>query len=587
MKFYSFSFLLICILLISCSKKEDDLPLIDETNTPPVITFISPKEGSTFAPGDEITVSISASASSNITLVDFIIQGQSKGYLETPPFNYIWDTTGEQEGTYEITVEVTDENNLTTKQSININIAKPQYSISFDGIIKCRQNNILLPEITVLLEDKFVSSNSNGEYNIETQFNENTSALRIESNDSYIGTNYGFDLSDNKKETVNLYLYKKQTSINKKTNNFIKGVSLFDAGPWMGQDLFPNAFNSTFSRLSNMNANLFTVFDPVFIQAVGDDSVKMSSTANTQFEWNMLSASQYEILTDLAADKNLNYMYWFGVWPQDEEQLSGKSFNSIVFGNSILSDRFWEDWFNEYSRILTTYAKIAEAKGVPYISLGHGLNYATSPSKFSSTNLYHSLWTKLIQDIKEVYSGQIIYFGTNRPFDALNYEGGTEIEYYEDSGYTTTFKNLFDMFGIIISNITTTQNPNISEIKKSVTDILSRYEDFDKPIILWIWAPSVDGAANRYGHLEPVIDVSSASSNFEVDFYEQADIYEGIFEAVNESNVNISGIISHGYMYYNNFKKYEPRNMQTAFEKAASTRNKPAEEIIKYWFEKL
>jgi hypothetical protein len=277
-------------------------------------------------------------------------------------------------------------------------------------------------------------------------------------------------------------------------------------------------------------------------------------------------------------------MYWLGVWPQSEEKLSGKSFNEIVFSGQKLSDEFWKDWFSEYTRILVDYAKEAELQGVPYISLGHGLNYATSPAQFSSAELYNTSWTNMINSIRDVFSGEIIYFGANRHFTALNYEGGNEIEYYENSGYSSVFTDLFDAFGIIVSNITEKTNPTPTEVKTEVQTILEHYRNFNKPVILWVWAPSVDGAANRYGHLEPVLDVSNAAYNFTTDFYEQADVYEGIMQAVNETDIPVKGVISHGYMYFDRFDKYELRDMETAFDKAASIRNKPAEGILRYWF---
>jgi hypothetical protein len=273
------------------------------------------------------------------------------------------------------------------------------------------------------------------------------------------------------------------------------------------------------------------------------------------------------------------------VWPQDEKQLDGKSFNEIVFSGQKLSDAFWEDWFSEYTRILKEYAQTAETKNVEWISLGHGLSYATSPQAFSSETLYETSWSNLINEIKSVYTGKIVYFGAARPFTAPNYSGGSEWVFFEDESYSDGFTDLFDAFGIVVSNVTETQNPSVSQIKSEMDGILNHYSGFSKPVFLWVWAPSVDGAANTYGHLEPVLDVSGDANNWSVDFYEQADIYQGIFQAVNESSVNIQGIISHGYMYFDRFSKYEPRDMNTAFEKAASVRGKPAEKIIQYWYD--
>ncbi|TDO05115.1 Ig-like domain-containing protein [Sunxiuqinia elliptica] len=576
--------LLLIILILSCSKSSEE----EETIlTPPSLTITSPQSGVAITQGETVSITASATDDTGIRYIRFYIQNKEVAYTETTPYQYEWNTTEATPGSYSIKAEACDLDDQKALRSVNITLTEPQLTANYTGTIKSRQANANLPGLTIHLGDQSSTSDAAGKYEITNRFAEGHYALEINVTEDFMGTTVGFDLTENANASHDLYLYQKPENVQKQAAGFIKGVSMFDAGPWMGQDLYPDAFASTFDRLASNHSNLVTVFDPVFITEAGNDSVKMSTSANTEYPWDMLSSSQYTDLTDKATQKGLDFMFWFGVWPQAEKQLSGKSFNAIVFSGEVLPDEFWQDWFSEYTRILVDYAKLAETQSVPYISLGHGLNYATSPHQFSSVELYHSLWTNLINSVKEVYAGDLIYFGTNRSFTAQNYEGGSEIEYYEDEAYTTTFKNLFDAFGVILSNITPTPNPSIDEIKSSVTSILDRYTSFEKPIILWVWSPSVDGSANKYGHLEPVLDVSQAASNYVVDFYEQADVYEGIFEALNESPVDVLGVISHGYMYFDQFKKYAPRNMDTAFDKAASVRDKPAEQVLKFWFEKM
>jgi hypothetical protein len=577
-------YIITILALWGCNSTDDE----EETLiSPPQVIIISPTHNAEIELGNLITISVTANDAQGINFVRFFIDDVEVDYQENAPFSYIWDTSEETIGQHEIKVETMNIKNKSAYTEINITLIEPRFTLNFSGFLKNRYTNEGLGQYELFLGPTSIITDQSGNFTLNNyKTADKTAAIKFSGNEIFIPTLYGFDITGSADIELPLYLYPIPETVNPQASNFIKGVSLFDAGPWMGEDLYPDAFESTFTRLQGMNANTVTVFDPVFVTVVGTDSVKMSTSSNTSYSWNMLSDEQYTTLSQNASGKGLDMMYWFGVWPQDEEQLSGQSFNQIVFSGTVLSDKFWSDWFGEYTRILKDYAEVAEMNGIPYISLGHGLNYATSPHQFSSESLYHTHWTNLINEIRSVYNGEILYFTTARPFTALNYSGGTEIAYYEDSEFTSTFINLFDAFGVIVSNVTQIVNPTVAEVKVDVESILTRYQTFGKPIVLWVWAPSVDGAANRYGHLEPVLAVSNDADKFAEDFYEQADIYQGILEAVNASTatINIKGIISHGFMYSDQFLRYEPRDMETAFNKAASVRNKPAEMILKYWY---
>ncbi|WP_299583462.1 Ig-like domain-containing protein [uncultured Sunxiuqinia sp.] len=574
--------LLLAGFLWTC-KEDEKKP--EKEPTPPEVTITSPVDQSEKALGEVITISATATDDEGVRFVRFYINNLEVAYLENPPYSYQWDTSEEALGEHIIRAEAVDQDNQTALEQVRVKLAEPKLNVSVSGTLKNRLTQEALSNMTIALENTTVQTNEQGAYQFSNyQTLGPVCTITSEVGSGYIPFSYGFDLMDDAELTIPLYAYPTPQNVNPKPDDFIKGISLFDAGPWMGEDLYPDAFESTFARLNSMKVNAATVFDPVFVTVVGTDSVKMSTQAATTHSWDMLSYSQYTNLTEKANAQGLDLIYWFGVWPQDEEQLDGKSFNELVFSGTTLSDEFWNDWFSEYTRVLTDYAAVAQTNNVPYISLGHGLNYATSPALFSSEARYHELWTKLIADLRAVFSGEILYFGTARPFEAPNYHGGREVAYFEDSGYTKTFINLFDAFGLVISNNTETVNPTPSQVKEAVATTLNRYADFDKPIILWIWAPSADGAANHYGHLEPVLAVGREADNFEKDYYEQADIYQGIMEAVNETSTNVKGILSHGYMYYDQLEKYAPRDMETAFQKSASVRNKPAEKLLQYWF---
>ena len=576
-------------LFWNCSKEENDEDELQPK--PPVVEITAPEEGVTIEKGAEVVIEIHASDSdSKVELVKLFINQENIAYWEAPPYEQLWKTADLDKGEYYINVTAEDDQDLSAQASVSVQITESsgntQQAYTITGILKERSTGSPLQGIVMKLGDSTSTTASDGLFQFTDEVTGNRTVYSAVS-DSYIPVQYSWDFEPDNDYEFDIYAYSRPSVVNPKNAEFIRGISLFDAGPWMAQDLYPDAFKLTFDRLNDMHANLVTVFDPVFVTVVGEDSVAMSTSANSQYEWSMLSHEQYSTMSSEAASRNLNMMYWLGVWPHNEKQLDGKSFNEIVFSGHELSDAFWEDWFSEYTAILKEYATTAESSGAPWLSLGHGLSYATSPSAFSSVALYESLWTDLMNSIRDVYNGKIVYFGAARPFTTINYKGSEEWKYYEDEGYTEGFKSLFDAFGIVVSNVTETQNPTDEQVKAAVNDMLSRYSGFEKPLIFWVWAPSVDGAANTYGHLEPVLAVGDEANNWTVDFYEQADLYQGILKAVNETSVDIQGVISHGYMYYDRFTKYEPRDMNTAFEKAASVRGKPAEKILEYWFENI
>lgn len=585
---YCLPFILL-ILLWNCSTEENDEDELQPK--PPVVEIKAPDDGITIEKGTGVAIEVNASdPDSKVELVKLFINQDNLASWEAPPYELVWKTADLDTGEYYINVTAEDDQDLSAQASVSVQITESsgssQQAYTITGILKERYTGSPLQGIVMKLGDSTSTVSSDGLFQFTDDVTGNRTVYSAVS-DSYIPVQHSWDFEPDNDYEFDTYAYPRPSGINQQNSGFIRGISLFDAGPWMAQDLYPEAFKSTFDRLHDMHANLVTVFDPVFVTVVGEDSVAMSTSANSQYEWSMLGQEQYSTLSSEGESRNLNMMYWFGVWPHNEKQLDGKSFNEIVFSGQVLSDAFWEDWFTEYTAILKEYAKTAESNGVPWLSLGHGLSYATSPSAFSSVALYESHWTDLMNNIRDIYNGKIVYFGAARPFTTINYKGSEEWKYYEDEGYTEAFKSLFDAFGIVVSNVTETQNPTDEQVKTAVDEMLSRYSGFGKPLILWIWAPSVDGAANTYGHLEPVLAVGNEANNWTVDFYEQADLYQGILKAVNETSVDIQGVISHGYMYYNRFTRYEPRDMNTAFEKAASVRGKPAEKILEYWFENI
>lgn len=61
----------------------------------------------------------------------------------------------------------------------------------------------------------------------------------------------------------------------------------------------------------------------------------------------------------------------------------------------------YEAWFDSYTRLLTIYAELAQLSDVNVLNIGTELN--------SLEQKYNDQWIQLIQDIREVYEGKLIY----------------------------------------------------------------------------------------------------------------------------------------------------------------------------------
>ncbi len=321
-----FRYCLPCILLIllwSCSKEEDELQ-----PKPPVVEISAPEDGTTIEKGTEIVIEINASdPDSKVELVQLFINRDNIAYWEAPPYEQIWKTAGLDTGEYYINVTAEDDQDFSAQASISVQITETtgstEKAYTISGILKGRYTGSPLQGVVMNLGDSVSTTTSDGRF----QFTDNVTGNRTvysTISDSYIPVQYSWNLEADNDYEFDMYAYPRPSGVNVQNAQFIRGVSLFDAGPWMAQDLYPEAFNNTFDQLNDIHANLVTVFDPVFVTAVGEDSVAMSTSANSQYEWSMLNHDQYSTLSSEGAFRNLDMMYWFGVWPHNEQQLDGR-----------------------------------------------------------------------------------------------------------------------------------------------------------------------------------------------------------------------------------------------------------------------
>lgn len=94
----------------------------------------------------------------------------------------------------------------------------------------------------------------------------------------------------------------------------------------------------------------------------------------------------------------------------------------IDFPDSDMWDRdiYWGEWFEHYTAFMVHYAELAEETGCEMLCIG---------CEMSGTERKESYWRELIKQVKEVYSGSLVY-NTNHGrentvawFDSVDYIG--------------------------------------------------------------------------------------------------------------------------------------------------------------------
>ncbi|MFA6399559.1 MAG: hypothetical protein WCW44_04290, partial [archaeon] len=104
-----------------------------------------------------------------------------------------------------------------------------------------------------------------------------------------------------------------------------------------------------------------------------------------------------------------------------------------------------------------------------------------------------------------------------------------------------------------------------------------KFKQFEnKELFILLLMPSFDGAMKK-GWIEP--DKSYPNGEYQSDFKEQALVYEGFLRATNNTDLNITGIISYGYWWHSTL--HNPISHGNSL--GQSIRNKDAEQVFYNW----
>ena len=115
-------FVLSALVFQNCKKE-------DEPNKAPGCEITSPSDGEELTQGEIVTISVAATDSDgSITAVWFIIDGENKSTVNSSPYNYDWNTSGERIGNHTIKATSYDNGGASTSDELTIEVIKEEGS---------------------------------------------------------------------------------------------------------------------------------------------------------------------------------------------------------------------------------------------------------------------------------------------------------------------------------------------------------------------------------------------------------------------------------------------------------------------------
>jgi hypothetical protein len=275
-------------------------------------------------------------------------------------------------------------------------------------------------------------------------------------------------------------------------------------------------------------------------------------------------------------DKLINYAQNVGLSQAVYPQITSEFPTMSTFWNSTSpSYDWWLEWFTQYERYILDQAVYAEKANIPVFIFGGKSILPALPSgslpngQFSNTPYdFADNWTSLIEQIRDKFSGQVLFALPSDKMDNFNYSFLTNV----DAFYVE-----------LESELTLNTSPSIVEIKDRIKEIFDRsiynlVANNVKPVVLGINYASIDGSASNCYSLGTACTEFLAIDSTQdaiIDLAEQADIYKAVLDAALERDW-ITGVISQGYFPAAIVRDASP-----------SIRGKPAMEVLSYYYNEV
>lgn len=376
---------------------------------------------------------------------------------------------------------------------------------------------------------------------------------------------------------VNIALYPEVTVTARP--GFVKGIDFMDSGGGLRTIYEGGRHAMVMDRVRDQDgANLVMTTEHFGVTRF---RVATNSVTLTPDPFGVYSRAVYQNLVTQAKARGLKFMMTLAMAayatnvPETIDSASNVEWNGRL-QIARTNEPFWDAFFAAWTPLLLERATIARDLGVEYLSLGFSMLFVTR------TNV--SRWQKLIADIRALgYTGKIVYFWEPRVHDGFS----------EWSSADPALPRLFDLNGARMSTVVARSSATEvlaraqtrARMRSSVTAALNKLSGFGPPVVLLVTVPSVHGGVVDPEFIEPCIlsGCNSTAPQRTRDFQQQADAYQAIAEAVNATptgNGRVMGLITAQYWYFENFTS----GGGGAYDKGTNVRGKPAEMVLKWWF---
>ena len=231
------------------------------------------------------------------------------------------------------------------------------------------------------------------------------------------------------------------------------------------------------------------------------------------------------------------------------------------------SAEWWEAWFDQWKEWVVQRAARAEAVGVemfvPYLMADGTFRPEAYPD-------YDKRWREILTAIREVYSGTL----------AMSFVNADERLTFIDA-FDVAFVTVFPAMYTSMDTIADKQSPTLDEAIQVNEFFLSFPQPLiqaDKPIYYILTINSSDGQTGSE-------DIEEKST-FVGDFQEQALYYEAFFQVASELPY-IKGVFTERWDWFDQYHRPADTPEAIYFDATleSSPRSKPAEEVVKLWFE--
>lgn len=249
--------------------------------------------------------------------------------------------------------------------------------------------------------------------------------------------------------------------------------------------------------------------------------------------------------------------------------------------NARRDSDWWQRWFEQYRNLVLHYAIWSQQMGSEMLIIGGpDILPATPGFKFADGSTADlpadapERWRGLIADLRDAFDGQILW--------AVPYPG----KLTQAPEWVDAVDQIYLLWSAPLADDDTAKPKAVTArmTKLLKEDVLPLKDRFNKPILLGVSYPSlngaitgcvkIDGACMDFMHFDhpTLLDDPDA-----FDFNEQSDAYRAMLKVISRDEFRwVSGLISRGY--------YPPAKLTDG---SNSIHGKPVEKVLSFWFNRL